>query len=182
MSYTSDMNPVMTTEDGRSWRVRRRNRDGQAEEVPAVTLSELSRRLRRSRRQVYRYLRDGKLVPLGRVMGEWLVQERGAIYATGGAGKPSDPVPVSARIHFPEYHLEDLHPVCDAAVLVPRILDNGDSAAARWLLRQYSRAWLKRWMRNEGWQLSRRSARFWSWWLGVPMPPGRPNAPAPWGR
>lgn len=171
----------MTTEDGRRWIVRREHTGGRVEEVPAVTLSELAKRLKRSRRQLYRCLKDGKLLAQGKVLGEWLVQERGAVYAVGGARKPRAPIPESARVLFPETRLEDLHPVLDASTIVPRILDDGDSREARWLLRQYSRAWLKRWMREEGWKLTRRSARFWSWWLEVPEPPRRKDAPAPWG-
>jgi len=166
------MRTVLETNGDGRWTVREYDDSGKlVQDIGSVIpVSELCRRLKKSRRQVYRYIKQGSLVPAGKYLGEWLVQERGVGYLAGAAQQPCMPIPGTARFLFPEYTLERLHPILDASVIVPRIMEMGDRCAVAWMLRQYPKKWLVRWMQDEGWQLTPRAARFWSWWLGSPLP------------
>ena len=65
------MKSVLEEEPGGAWTVRRVDGAGRPvwEVRGALPVSVLSRRLGKSRRQVYRYLRDGDLVPVGKFLG-----------------------------------------------------------------------------------------------------------------
>ncbi len=172
---------VLETDGGGVWAFRRYDAAGKLiQEVDgAVPVSEVCRRLGKSRRQVYRYLAQGYVVPVGKFLGEWLVQARGIEYLQGRPRRPKLPLPESMQVLFPEYKLAQLHPICDASVIVPRVMEQGDRRETAWLLKQYSKPWLTWWMKREGWHLSPRAARFWSWWLGVPLPGPRIIPPLP---
>lgn len=157
-----------------AWTVRRFDEDGEViEEVrEAIPLSQVCRRLGKTRRQVYRYIQKGLLLPAGKFLGEWLVDPRG-IEILRDRGRRFTPPPDSIWVLYPEYDPSDLHPFRDATVIVPKIMEQGDWREIAWMLRTYSTQWLKNWMDQEGWRLSPRGARFWSWWLGVPLPKPR---------
>lgn len=144
----------------------------------AVRIGDLCRRLGKSRKQVYRYLRVGALRTAEKVLGEWLVDEAGAEHLAGRWRTLDGRLPPGSRPLFPEYRFRDLHAIRDASIVVPRLLEQGTLAEMNWVMRRYPREWLGRWMAREGWKLSPRSARFWSWWLRVPMPPPRQLPPA----
>lgn len=165
------MNVQLEQEGSGEWTVRRLDARGEltAETRGALPVSEVCRRLRKSRRQVYRYLRSGMLEPVGKFLGEWLVDARGIEHAAR-RGIRNRPVPASALVLYPEYEAAQLRTYRDAAVIVPRLLEQGDQREIRWMLARYGRPWLGRWVTREGWRLSPRAARFWSWWLRVPAP------------
>ena len=174
------MKTVLESEDGRTWKVRTEDGRGQALQVPAaVSVSELCRRIGKSRRQAYRYLRAGTIVPVGKFLGEWLVDERDLEGVREHKAGRVEPVPASAQWMFPDLRLDRLHPIRNADVIVPRVLEHGGPVEIGWLLRSFSRRWLGEWMARQGWKLSARVARFWSWWLNVPPPrPRRIPTPA----
>ena len=132
---------------------------------------------------MYRYLREGRLASAGKFLGEWLVDVRGTEWFGGTRVKRPVPLPAAARPLFPEYDMSRLHPVGDAAVIVPRIMESGGHEAIRWLLRTYTRPWLAAWLGREGWRLGPRSAGFWGKMLHVrpsrvrPVPGSRGRRP-----
>ena len=69
---------------------------------PVLRVEEVCRRLRKSRRQVYRYLRTGRLRPCVRVLGQWL-------FAASEVERfGQDPVPSRLRPFFWDVQLESL--------------------------------------------------------------------------
>jgi len=169
-----DMRVVLETAGDGTWAVHRLGARGEiVEEIRgAIPVSTLCRRLGKSRRQAYRYLKDGTLVAVGKFLGEWLVDPQGVDLLCGRARRHT-PLPASARVLFPEYDFADLHPIRNAALIVPKIMEMGDRREIAWMLRRYPARWLKAWMAREGWRLPPRAARFWSWWLGTPPPCAR---------
>ncbi len=157
------------------WTVRKTGDDGRVlAEVPgAYAVNDLCRRLGKSRRQVYRYIKDGWLVPVGKYLGEWLVDARGIEYLLEGRPRHPGTLPSAARPLFPEYRLEDLHPIRDAAVIIQRVLEMGGRDEVTWLFGQYPHQSLEHWLAREGWRLTPRSATFWSMILGVKAPRAR---------
>lgn len=168
------MKTILESAGNGAWDVRWLGEGGKvaAEVQGAVPVSELCRRLGRSRRQVYRYVSDGTLATAGKFLGEWLVDPAG-VDLLRGRTRRGPPVPRSARVLFPEYEFQDLNWVRDASLIVPKIMEMGDRHEISWMLGRYPAAWLRAWMGREGWRLAPRAARFWSWWLGTPPPPPR---------
>ena len=172
------MKTVLENIGNTAWTVRRYDdAGGLVEEVTnAIPVSALCRRLKKSRRQIYRYLKQGTIKPLGKFLGEWLVDIRGSEHLERRAARRR-PIPPSARILFPEYDAGRLHAYRDASLIIPKIMEQGDRLEIRWMLSQYSSGWIKGWLAREGWRLSPRAARFWSWWLKTPFPRPRPIPP-----
>jgi hypothetical protein len=158
-----------------AWLVRKLGEDGKVlEEVPrAYAVPDLVKLLGRTRRHVYRYIKGGWLAPVGKVLGEWLVDARGVDYLKFRDAHHPLPIPASARAIFQEYRIEDLHPIRDAVTVIHRMMESGGEREARWLFRQYSREALRHWLMEEGWRLSPRSAVFWGTILGVNVPKKR---------
>ncbi|MEK7477636.1 MAG: hypothetical protein AAB152_18610 [Candidatus Coatesbacteria bacterium] len=177
------MRTVLESLPGGSWTVRRYDdAGGLVEEVSrAIPVSELCRRLGKSRRQVYRYLTQGWLQSSGKYLGEWLVREQGIEWLARGARVRFRPIPRSAQTLFPEYRLARLHPFHDGSLIIPRIMEQGGREELMWMMRQYDSRALRRWLAAEGWKLTPRAARFWSWWFRVPPPPPR-RLPAAGGK
>jgi hypothetical protein len=172
------MKTVLESLPDGAWSVRTLDDSGRVvSEVPrAIPLSTLCRRLGKSRRQVYRYLKGGVLDAAGKHLGEWLVREQGIEWVADGGRLRFPPMPHSLQTLFPEYRLARLHPVHDAALIIPRVLEQGDREEQAWLMRQYGSRGLRRWLAAQGWRLTPRAARFWSWWLKAP-PPGPRRVP-----
>lgn len=168
------MKTVLETDDGKVWMVRELEADGTLrQERRAMSVTDLCRTIRRSRRQVYRDLRRGVIKPVGKYLGEWLVDaEAAGGWSAGGAR--SSRIPRSARPLFPEFDFSSLHPSRHAGIVMHRLLEEGSMRECRWLFSRYGRGGVADWVERDGWKLSPRSARLWSWWLGVRPPAGRP--------
>jgi len=166
------MRTVLESLDRGGWAVRRYDAAGRlVSDVPrAVAVRDLCRIMRKSRRQVYRYMGEGRLATAGKYLGEWLVDARGLDWFAGTKTSRLLKLPRSARLLFPEYSLSGLNPINDASVVVPRIMEQGDRRETSWMLRQYPAGYLRKWTAAEGWRLGPRAARFWSWYLGIPRP------------
>lgn len=133
------------------------------------------RLLRRSRRQVYRYLRSGDLVAAGKLLGEWLV-ERKSVDRLARSPLTVQPVPSHLQPLLPEYRVENLNAGRDRVLIVSRVLELGGLEQVRWVLRRYPRQEIARIVRDDGARLlSPRSLRLWSVVLGV-----RPAALPEW--
>lgn len=149
----------------------------------ALTSAEAGRRLGKSRRQVYRYMKSGLLPACGKFLGEWLfspeeVAHLKRLLAWGrlrSGEKRRARVPDWLSPLFPEFDTIRLHPFRDAPVILERVLERGDLRAARWAIRIYPRSWWIRFMRRRaGRTLSGRSRAFWAAFLGIPTPAEHP--------
>lgn len=155
-------------------RLTRLGADGKAMETvgPLLTVRTVSRRLRKSRRQVYRYFRTGRLTPCGRVLGQWLVA------ASELKRLARDRVPASLRPWFWDVPLSSLSRERHRDFILGRLLESGDWDAVRWALRSYQRDRVAAFLQRRGADvLSRRAWSFWASQLGVK---GWRRAPVRW--
>ena len=166
------------TEDasGRLW-LRR-----EPEEVPVevCTVSRAARVLRRSRRQTYRYLEDGSLTALRKVLGEWLISARSVEHLRSNP-RTRQPIPKRLQILFPEYDVTVLNAVRDRGVVISRVLDRGDRRSLRWLFRRFRPREIRAVVRADGARLlSPKSLRLWSLFFRVPPSVRSPRRGDPW--
>ncbi len=142
-------------------------------------------RLGRSRRQVYRLIKDGALPVLAKAFGELLLDEH-AVAQAASAPRTTQRLPGRLRTLFPEYRLEDLNVGRDRRLIAMRVLDRGTALDVRWLLSRLPRREVASLLELEGARLlSPRSARFWSLYFGVkprPAPEWRRSSPWPAAR
>jgi len=143
------------------------------QEVPqAFTVSEVCRRLKKSRRQVYRYLQKGWLEPAGKFLNEWLVTAASLQRLEPLLPATRRRVPSSVAVLVPEYRIQGLDAVRHAHPIAEGILNRGTRWEARWFLSAYPAAWIKNFLIQDGRRLlSQRSLHFWCHYLHVPVPP-----------
>lgn len=149
----------MEGEGERPLRLRRLGADGQTRETiaPLLTVQEVCRRLKKSRRQVYRYLRAGRLAACARVLGQWLFG------ATALDRFEASSLPRSFRRFFWDVPLSGLSAETHRDFILGRLLERGDRQAARWVFQIYPRSSLREYLRGRGREvLSARSWRFWA--------------------
>lgn len=129
---------------------------------PVLTGKEVCRRLGKSRRQVYRYLKTGRLRPCARILDQWLFDlEEIVRFQAGG-------VPSRLRTFFWDVPVGDLSPVHHRDFILARLLEFGDREAIQWLFRTYSKDEIVRFLKERGaYQLSKRSWGFWADLFGV---------------
>jgi hypothetical protein len=71
-------------------------------------------------------------------------------------------IPVSLRLFFQEYVLEDLDPERSAFTVIERTLAWGEVPELRWLFTRYGPERLAEWLRQAGWRcLPRRRLKYW---------------------
>ena len=154
---------------------------GKAAEVCTVT--EAARTLKRTRRQVYRYIETGLLHPEAKMLGEWLLD---AEEVRRAASRPLSvqPLPRGLAPLFPEHDISALNAGRDRTLVLARVLENGGRADVVWAFRRYSRAELVAFIKEDGARLlGPRSLRFWS--LVLKVKPGELPAwrkSIPWDR
>lgn len=129
---------------------------------PVLTVADVCRRLGKSRRQVYRYVRAGRLPPAARVLGQWL-------FAPSTVDRSARPaVPSRLRRFFWDVRLSELSVDQHRDFIVARVLESGDREALRWLLRTYSRDALTAFLSGRGAELlTRRAWTFWCLFVGL---------------
>ncbi len=167
---------LLQDEAGSYWLLSRGKRP-----VRACTVAEACRRLRKTRRQVYRYIRSGWLEAPVKILGEWLLEED-SVDRLVRAPPQTQPLPRRLQPLFPEYDVSRLNAGRDESVILSRILDTGGAEDLRWLLRRYRRNRLARFVREEGARrLGPRSRRLWSLYFGVrPRPAPDWSSSGPW--
>ncbi len=127
-----------------------------------VTVATACRRLRRTRRQVYRLLKAGRLGPPEKMLGEWLL-DQAAVEGMAKAPLTAQPLPGRLKPLFPEYDTKELNAGKDGVLIISRVLEGGGREDLRWLLKRYSRREIRRVIRVEGSRLlSARSLKLWS--------------------
>jgi hypothetical protein len=138
---------------------------------PVLTVGDVCRRLRKSQRQVYRYLRAGRLVPRVRVLGQWLFAPTDVEQCARRG------VPGALRPFFWDVRLADLSLDQHRDFILARLLEWGDRAAVRWMLRQYPRKAVADFLLGRGAELlSKRAWHFWTTQLGVRTRRGTPSS------
>ena len=167
---------LLQTPEGKYWLLSPGERP-----VRACTVANACHRLKRTRRQVYRYIRSGWLTARGKILGEWLLEED-AVTRLVRTPPQAQPLPRRLQALFPEYDVSRLNAGKDQTVVIARILDTGGAEDLRWLLRRYTRGQLARFIRENGARrLGPRSRRLWSIYLGVrPRPAPDWKTPDPW--
>jgi len=155
------MKTVLESNPDGTWSLKRFDRKGRLllNSPRSLTVSQVALKLKKSRRQIYRYLKARKLQPLGKYLGEWVVRESELSVLNH--------IPPSWQPLFPEHDVSTLRPNKHSAVLIPAILERGDGSQTRWLLDRYGKPKLKTWLKTTGWRLSDRSATFWGEMLGI---------------
>lgn len=138
---------------------------GERKVSPVLSVGDVCRLLRRSRRQVYRYINGGNLKPCARIMDQWL-------FAKGEVERfQRDKLPLSFRPLFWDAKLSDVDPRSHRDFVLSRILEYGDRDAIRWAFHEYPRREFMDFLKKGASRLlSRRSLVFWTSYLGVKFP------------
>ncbi len=130
---------------------------------PVLTVADLCRRLGKSQRQIYRYLKAGRLHPCGRVLGQWLFSPEEA------AGLARSTLPRTLQRFFWDAKLSDISVEDHRDFVLGRLLEFGDPSAMRWVFQTYSRKTVEDFLRTRGAAvLSQRTWNFWNVHLVVP--------------
>ncbi|MBI3322629.1 MAG: helix-turn-helix domain-containing protein [Candidatus Omnitrophica bacterium] len=137
---------------------------GRAAEIiaPLLTVQQVCRRLKKSRRQIYRYLQAGRLTACARILGQWLFDPSAV------EGLERAPLPRSFRRFFWDTPLSGLSADTHRDFILGRLLERGDWQAAQWVFRTYPRASVREFLKGRGRDvLSERGWRFWALVLGL---------------
>ena len=126
-----------------------------------LTVQEVCRLLRKSQRQVYRYLKAGRLRPCARILGQWIF----SFEEVQRFQKPG--MPVSLRPFFWDAQFSGLSVDHHRDFILGRLLEVGDRRALRWVFQTYSRNLIFDFLGKRGTDLlSPRSWHFWALQLG----------------
>lgn len=139
----------------------------------AMTTREVQTLLKRTRRQIYRYIKNGLLHPHGPFLGEWLFEKEEIFFLKHLLSKPkaSPTLPSPWQFFFPEYPIQKLSWWKDKNLILGRLLDQGEMTDLRLLLRTYSKSDLCKFLETKGSKvLSLRNLRFWCWFFRKPTP------------
>lgn len=127
-----------------------------------VTVVTACARLRRTRRQVYRLIKAGRLGLPEKIMGEWLL-DLVAVESLARSPLATQPLPRRLQPLFPEYNPKALNAGTDGVLIISRVLEAGGREDLRWLLQRYTGQEIERVIAEEGSRLlSPRSRRLWS--------------------
>lgn len=142
-------------------RLTRLSRRGRRQETvsPVLTVTEVCRRLHKSRRHVYRYLQAGRLTPCARILGQWLFAPSEVARLTRRR------LPVFLRPFFWDARLADLSVDRHRDFILARLLESGDRDAVAWALRAYPRDAVVAFLKGRGAELL--SRRAWIFWAAV---------------
>ena len=141
---------------------------------PVLTVGDLCRRLRKSRRQIYRYMQAGRLQPSARILGQWLFS--GSTPAQFRRMK----IPSTFRRFFWDVRLSTLSVERHRDFILSRLLEHGNWASLRWVLDTYPRTTLITFLNGPG--ARRLSERAWAFWNVQLRHSARAAGRASWGR
>ncbi|HAF95066.1 MAG: hypothetical protein A2X34_08505 [Elusimicrobia bacterium GWC2_51_8] len=147
---------------------------GRTREV--LTVAQAALILRRTRRQVYRYIKTGLLKPEAKLLGEWLL-DAAKVKQTARSPLAVQPLPKRLGPLFPEYEISQLNAGRDKTLVISRVLENGGQGEIKWIFKRYGRGELSTFIEADGTRLlGSRSLRLWSLVLGAnpkPVPAWR---------
>lgn len=131
------------------------------------TVQDAVRILGRSRRHVYRYIREGVLNAHGRFLGQWFLDPREVETLAAMPDRLRRP-PRRFQPFFPEHPLRSLNPYRDWRIILSRLLDLGGAMESRWVLDRYPLSLIRQFISEDAERrLSPRSLRFWSLYSGA---------------
>jgi len=147
------------------------------------TVSEAARILKRTRRQVYRYIKAGDLKPEAKLLGEWLL-DASEVAKVAKSPLSVQPLPKSLAHLFPEYDISRLNAGRDRTLIMARVLEDGGPDEIKWAFKRYDRKELAGFVAADGARLlSPRSLRLWSLVLGTrPKPTPDWRNSGTWGK
>ncbi len=155
---------IRVDERGRSWL---RTRGG-APWREVLSVREACGRLRRTRRQVYRYIHSAVLRPRAKLLGEWLL-DSGEVENLARRPAKAQPIPRRLQVLFPEYRVGALNAGRDSTIVLSRVLERGGCRDLRWAMRRYRAAEFREFLKKDGARLlSPRSFVFWRRYFGLP--------------
>lgn len=148
-----------------------------------VTVAVACRRLRRTRRQVYRLMKAGLLGNPEMLLGEWLL-DQAAVEGLARAPLSAQPLPGRLKPLFPEYEPKALNAGKDSVLVISRVLEGGGREDLKWLLKRYAVRDIRRVIEDEGSRLlSARSRKLWSLvFKATPRPLASWRQADPWRR
>lgn len=147
---------------------------GRKEKVLKVlSTRQASTLLRRTRRQIYRYIAKGVLRSYGPFLGDWLFEKDELLFLKrvldrrkGRLGIPSH-----WQVLFPEYRLRDLLWREDADLILGRVLNLGGRKDYEILFKVYSEERIQYFLRERGSRdLTSKSLNFLCWFFKIPSP------------
>ena len=145
------------------------------------TVLRAARILKRTRRQVYRYIETGVLKPEAKLLGEWLL-DTAEVQKAAERPLSVQPLPKKLQALFPEYDISKLNAGRDKTLVLARALENGGPDDIKWAFRRYSRKELAGFIESDGARLlGPRSLRLWSLVLEArPKPAPEWRNAGPW--
>jgi len=152
------------------------NKGGQRSEggvIPVLTTAQTAAHLKRTRRQIYRYVKRKALHPYGPFLGDWLFEKREVLFLKRLLRKLKGRfnMPETWKPLFPEYRLRDLNWSQDANLILARILEKGTRVDHKIIFKVYPAGRIRLFLRESAFrELSSKSLNFWCWWLKVSPP------------
>ena len=129
---------------------------------PVLTVREACQRLRKSQRQVYRYVRGGRLRPCAKILDQWLFAKAEIerwLHCR---------IPTALKPFFWDVRLSTLSADHHRDFILARLLELGDGAAVRWVRQTYPPKEVRNFLIHRGAEvLSPRSWTFWARQVGV---------------
>jgi len=123
---------------------------------PVLTVEEICRQLRKSRRQIYRYLHSGRLKPCAKVLGQWLFP------SVEVEDFRKQRIPGRMKPFFWDVQFSGLSPERHRDFILGRLLEYGDREAVAWVLKRYRRGAITAFLRGRGAEvLTQRARGFW---------------------
>lgn len=139
----------------------------------AYTASQVGEKFKKTKRQIYRYIKSGKLVPFAKILGEWLFSaeeiEKLAKYKMFKMRK----INKSMKWLFPEYEFSKLESDFDSELIITRILERGDTKSVLWMIKSYPLGLIIDVIKNKAVRvLSDKSLNYWCWLFKIKKPEG----------
>lgn len=127
---------------GRLERLERLDSAGRTEEriLRPWTVQESCKHLKKSRRQIYRDIKNGRIRPLGKFLGEWLLEPTGQtskIKTQKTKELSANNIPIRLKTLFWDTDFSKLNPLAHRDYILERILEYGDPGAVRWAREVY---------------------------------------------
>lgn len=151
-----------------------------SEKIEVCSVSKACRILKKSRRQIYRYIHSGLLRPIAKVLNEILLEYE-AIKRLDQAPLFTQPLPSTLAILFPEYSLSFLNAGKDRRLIITRILEGGSLSQLRWLFKRYKKKDIVKIFKEEGTRLlSLKTRTLWALYFHVTLKPLWRTQNNPW--
>lgn len=143
--------------------------DRTSEKIQVCSVLKTCKLLKKSRRQIYRYINSGLLHPVAKVLNELLLEYE-EIKKLRQTPLFTHPLPSTLTILFPEYPLSSLNAGKDRKLIIARILENGSLSQLRWLFKKYKKRDIVKTFKEDGARLlSQKSCALWAHYFHVTL-------------